>query len=322
VSDDLSFDVTLNRRSFQRKFVGSIPLRGITALTGRSGAGKTTLLRVLAGLEPTSFGQIHFGEDVWQRDGWRRSVAQRGIGFVFQNALLFPTMNVAENLRYGASRRGSDISTIVDALDLAPLLNRKTDSLSGGETRRVALGRALAAYPRILFLDEPLTGLDPERRASIVPYIARAVEVFACPAIFVSHQREEIARLADRVLELDPYEIAERPLNVDRTVGQVRSVEDDHVTLLVRGLKLRAKGLGSPGRDVILRVPSEALTLSANDPGRGTAAGRMQAKIVKEGYLMPTGAGPVLRCPPGTHLTFSEGDTVWVSFRSLEVAIR
>ena len=179
--------------------------QGITALFGPSGCGKSTLLRIIAGLEATARGDVSFNGINWQSERDFMPPWQRGIGFVFQDGRLFPHLDVAGNLAYAAQRSvgiKSNISfnKIVDALDLAPLLMRTVQSLSGGEKQRVAIGRALLTKPSLILMDEPLSALDMKRRSSILPLIRRLPELFGLPVIYVTHAINEVAQIADHIV--------------------------------------------------------------------------------------------------------------------------
>ena len=184
-------------------------LSGTTALFGPSGGGKSTLLRIIAGLENRADGHVRFGGNVWADSTKRLFIPphQRPVGTVFQDGRLFAHLTVAGNLRYADRRSrhwaGSiDLCTVIDRLSLEPLLDRRPDTLSGGERQRVALGRTLMTRPRLLLLDEPLSALDRERKADILPYLRGLPETFGIPTIYVSHAVEEIAQLAETVIVL------------------------------------------------------------------------------------------------------------------------
>lgn len=190
----------------------TLPDRGVTALYGPSGAGKTTLLRAIAGLERLG-GRLCVGGEVWQDAGAFRPAHRRRVGYVFQDQALFPHLSVAGNLRFAERRaRGRGVMTFeaaVARLELAPLLGRTPDRLSGGEGRRVALGRALLTSADLLLLDEPLSGLDGEAKAEVMEHLARLTRSLSLPVLVVSHDPGEILRLADRVLALRDGRICE-----------------------------------------------------------------------------------------------------------------
>jgi molybdate transport system ATP-binding protein len=183
---------------------------GITALFGRSGSGKTTLVHLLAGLLEPSGGLIALdGEKLFDSAvGFNVPAHRRRVGCVFQDLRLFPHLNVAGNLRYGLERaapqsRRITMERIVVLLDLGPLLARRTWQLSGGERQRVALGRALLGQPRLLLLDEPLAAIDAARREEVLPYFERLRDELALPIVLVTHQFEDIVRLATDVVLME-----------------------------------------------------------------------------------------------------------------------
>lgn len=176
----------------------------ITCLFGRSGSGKTTVADLVAGLIRPVQGRVVVAGDVLfdSASGVFIPPWKRRIGYVFQDARLFPHMTVRDNLLYGARRSGEPQTSLDETaalLGLESLLERLPGALSGGEARRVAIGRALLTRPRLLILDEPLAGLDGARRGDILPYLDRLAQD-GPPILYVSHAVEEIARLADRVV--------------------------------------------------------------------------------------------------------------------------
>lgn len=181
----------------------TFPTEGITALGGPSGSGKTTLLRCIAGLTRLD-GRLIVDGEVWQDERIFLAPHRRPVGVVFQEASLLPHLSVRGNLLYGARRSSAKaevrLDDTIDLLGLGPLLARSTANLSGGERQRVALGRALLSQPRLLLMDEPLSSLDGASKAEILPYLERLHRSLAIPALYVSHDAGEIARLADRVL--------------------------------------------------------------------------------------------------------------------------
>jgi molybdate transport system ATP-binding protein len=183
---------------------------GATALFGPSGAGKTTIVNAIAGLVRPDRGRIAFGDTVLFDSAARIDVPahRRGIGYVFQEGRLFPHLTVRQNLAYGRWMRGvgrdpGAEDRVVALLDLAGLLHRRPGKLSGGERQRVAIGRALLLRPRLLLLDEPLASLDAARKAEILPYLERLRDDAGTPMIYVSHQGDEVRRIAAAVVRIE-----------------------------------------------------------------------------------------------------------------------
>ncbi|WP_424628362.1 molybdenum ABC transporter ATP-binding protein [Bradyrhizobium sp. SYSU BS000235] len=181
----------------------------VTGLFGNSGAGKTSIVNMIAGLTKPDRGLISLdGETLDDTEsGIHVPPHRRRIGYVFQDARLFPHLNVRQNLDYGRrmNRLGYDAAAenrAVELLDIGHLLDRRPAQLSGGERQRVALGRALLAKPRLLLLDEPLGSLDEQRKADILPYFVRLRDEASIPMVFVSHDANEMRRLATNVVIL------------------------------------------------------------------------------------------------------------------------
>jgi molybdate transport system ATP-binding protein len=206
----LKLDVTLERPSFRLAVTQNLTLDGITAVFGPSGSGKTTLLRIIAGLEHEARGGVSLDDEIFQDRQHRLPAHRRGIGYVFQDGRLFPHLSVMDNLRFAASRaaarpsgsRSIGYSDVVAALDLEALLARRPSSLSGGEQQRVAIARALLTNPRLLLMDEPLSSLDAGRKREIAPHIESLPRTFDVPVLYVTHNVDEVARLASQVLLL------------------------------------------------------------------------------------------------------------------------
>lgn len=185
----------------------NLPTQGVTALFGPSGCGKTTILRCIAGLEKNVQGRVSLHDVVWQDEHVWVPPHQREIGYVFQEASLFPHLSVMENLEYGLKRskqqQGIDIHGLIDLLGIAALLKRKPHALSGGERQRVGIARALAVKPRLLLMDEPLAALDSQRKQEILPYLDKLHRELAIPVLYVTHSPDEVARLAHHIVVLD-----------------------------------------------------------------------------------------------------------------------
>jgi molybdate transport system ATP-binding protein len=181
--------------------------RGWTGLVGPSGAGKTSLLELIAGLRSPAEGRIAIDERVVFDASKRRTVPprSRGVGYVTQDETLFPHLSVRGNLLYGNRRSGSaspGFERVVSLLGIESLLERSVTALSGGEKRRVALGRALLSGPGLLLLDEPLTGLDSPLRDQVIGSLKAIHSQFPVPTIYVAHNPEEVLALCDEVLVL------------------------------------------------------------------------------------------------------------------------
>ncbi|MCD2356462.1 molybdenum ABC transporter ATP-binding protein ModC [Pantoea sp. MHSD4] len=183
-----------------------IPAKGITAIFGVSGAGKTSLINAISGLTQPQRGRIQLNErllfDAEQKIALPPE--KRRIGYVFQDARLFPHYRVRGNLQYGmAPAMKAQFDSLVSLLGLEALLPRFPLSLSGGEKQRVAIGRALLTAPDMLLLDEPLASLDLPRKRELMPYLQKLAKQVDIPMLYVSHSLDEILHLADNVLVLD-----------------------------------------------------------------------------------------------------------------------
>ncbi|AMJ60369.1 molybdenum ABC transporter ATP-binding protein [Bosea sp. PAMC 26642] len=183
----------------------------LTALFGRSGAGKTSLVNIVSGLIAPTQGRVVVDGKVLvdTQAGIFVPVHERRIGYVFQEARLFPHLSVRRNLLFGRwfsprdARTISNLEGVLDLLGIAHLLERRPGALSGGEKQRVAIGRALLANPRLLLMDEPLASLDEARKAEILPYIERLRDETGVPIVYVSHSVTEVARLATTLVTVD-----------------------------------------------------------------------------------------------------------------------
>lgn len=177
---------------------------------GPSGCGKTTLFRAISGLLKPDSGHIALGETVFF-DASRRIFVpphKRRIGLVFQDARLFPHWSVEANLRAGefSARRIADrpfsFADVISLLNVEPLLKRSVNALSGGEKQRIALGRALLTNPRLLLMDEPVSGLDAALKQEILPFLSLIHSQLNIPCILISHEMTEILQLTDYLLLL------------------------------------------------------------------------------------------------------------------------
>ena len=183
------------------------PADGIIVLFGRSGAGKTSIINALAGLLRPDRGRVSLADTpLFDSDrGIDLPPERRRLGYVFQDGRLFPHLSVKANLLYGFKRvpraeRVIELDQVVPLLGLEGLLGRAPARLSGGEKQRVALGRALLANPRLLLMDEPLAALDQARKEEVLPFIERLRDELSLPIVYVSHNMDEVVRLADTLV--------------------------------------------------------------------------------------------------------------------------
>jgi thiamine transport system ATP-binding protein len=176
----------------------------VVAVLGPSGAGKSTLLRIVAGLLRPDSGAVSLnGDDITDRPAHVRN-----IGMMFQDEQLFPHLDVAANIAFGprmhrwpAPEITSRVDELLGLVGLGGFGNRRVDRLSGGEKKRVALARSLAPRPALLLLDEPLTGLDRELHDRLIAELSEVLKATATTAVLVTHDRDEAATLASRVVE-------------------------------------------------------------------------------------------------------------------------
>jgi molybdate transport system ATP-binding protein len=205
----LDVDLTVRRGSFELTARFACPTPGVIALFGPSGAGKSTLINAIAGLVRPARGHVRLNDRALfdAPSGIDLPAERRRVGYVFQDARLFPHLDVSGNLAYGAARAPGDEAyagreEVIALLGLGALLRRRVHQLSGGERQRVALARALLAQPRLLLLDEPLAAVDVARREEVLPYLETLRDRFSIPMLYVSHQYEEVLRLASHVVLL------------------------------------------------------------------------------------------------------------------------
>ena len=213
---------------------------GFTILFGPSGAGKTTILDCAAGLQTPDSGCIAVNGSVFYDSKKQINIPtrHRNIGYLFQTLALFPHMTVRQNIEYGLAQldgteREARAREIGDSFGIAPLLDRRPAKVSGGERQRVALARALVTRPKALLLDEPLSALDRNTKSKILDDLRNWNESHAVPILYVTHEREEVYALGDRVLVLEdgkivadgtPHEVLSRPLR--ESVAQLSGFEN------------------------------------------------------------------------------------------------
>ena len=283
---------------------------GVTTLFGRSGAGKTTIVNAVAGLLRPDHAEISLNGTVFNSARTCLAPHKRRVGYVFQDARLFPHLTVAQNLdyatRFGAKPKVRD--NIIEMLDIAGLLARRPASLSGGERQRVALGRALLAAPELLLMDEPLAALDGPRKAEILPYLERLKSEAAVPILYVSHAVDEVARLADHMVLLSGGQIVRQgplfdvmadpaaiPLLGVREAGAVlrgtvvKHGADGLSTLQLAAGPIQLLGVLAPvGAEIRLRVLAQDVLLSLERPTGLSAQNILPVTVTS----IRTGDGP------------------------------
>jgi molybdate transport system ATP-binding protein len=332
---------------------------GLTALFGPSGAGKSTLLQLVAGLARPLAGRIELdGACLFDAaDGTCLRPEERGIGYVFQDLRLFPHLDVTANLDYGRSRaRGRPAALAreraLELLALGPLLQRRIAGLSGGERQRVALGRALLAHPRLLLLDEPLSALDADRRAELLPYFERLRAERNLSILLVTHQYEDVLRLADAVVLLDagrvlatgtPLALATDPAVrsrlpaeavgalVEGRVGRIDAARGLAEVPLGRAGSLRIPATGlAEGQSVRLQLLARDLIVATEEPRSLSVRNRLRATVVSIQQepgdqclvLLDAGGLPLLAritrdaCE---ELTLGSGTEAWVLVKALSL---
>jgi len=314
----IAFSFELEREGFQLNAEAQLPGMGITALFGASGSGKTSLLRCIAGLEQTEKGHLEVNGECWQDSAKGLFIPphQRALGYVFQEAALFPHLRVKANLEYGwrrtpsAGRKG-DLNHICDILGIGKLLQRYPHQLSGGERQRVALGRALLNSPRLLLMDEPMAALDRPRKAEIMPYLERLHAEADIPILYVTHDLEELARIADhlalvekgRILRQGPlaemFASIDLPIARDENAGaiiktQVTKHDDEyHLTHLhfSGGEILISQIERAVGEPLNIRIHARDVSLALQPPGESSILNVIQAIITE---MQDQGAGRIM----------------------------
>ena len=205
----MKLEVSLEKELGDFSFAADFSVTGCrVGVFGPSGSGKSTLMHMLAGLLRPDLGSIRLDGETLFDDaaGINLAPEKRRVGVVFQHAHLFPNMSVRRNLLYGYRRtaraaRRIDPEALIEVLDIEGLLGRDVLSLSGGERQRVAIGRTVLSCPRLILMDEPLSGLDEGLKYQIIPYLKRVFAEFEIPLLFISHSLNEMRLMTGPVLE-------------------------------------------------------------------------------------------------------------------------
>lgn len=304
MSIDLSYTGRIG--DFALEIAFAAPPRGVTAVFGASGSGKTTLLRCIAGLERLP-GRLSVEGEVWQDEARFLPPHRRAVGYVFQEASLFPHLSVRANLNYGrrralkaGKREAIRLDDAVALLGLAGLLSQAPDRLSGGERQRVAIGRALLSQPRLLLLDEPLSSLDAAAKDEILPYLEALQRSLALPILYVSHDLAEVERLADTLvllergrlvatgplveLQADPalplIHQAEAAVTLEAAVSAVDEAYGITAFAVAGGLLQVPGRQGPPGRRRRLRIRASDVSLALSAAADSSILNRLPARIV------------------------------------------
>ena len=351
----LRLKFNLTRADFALNVDLQLPGRGVTALFGPSGCGKTTLLRCIAGLERAS-GSLMVNEHLWQDATHFVPTHQRAIGYVFQEASLFPHLSVRGNLQYGMKRASSNgnaaIDPIIDLLGIRALLDRKPDGLSGGERQRVAIARALAVDPKLLLMDEPLAALDLKRKQEILPYLDRLQSTLEIPILYVTHSPDEVVRLAHHLVVMDAGRVVasgelantlsqlDLPVKLGQEAGVVieavvGSIESQwHLTRMDfdgGSVWIRDPGLAL-GAKARVRILASDISLAREQPGKSSIQNVLQGQIdaMRDDehpglVLVRVKVGETALLARVTKRAVSElalkpGDTVWTQVKSVALA--
>jgi molybdate transport system ATP-binding protein len=282
----LALDVELALQRYTLRVNATAPGHAL-ALLGPSGAGKTSLLEIICGLRPGARGRVATGGQTLldTTAGVRLPPEARRIGYVPQDALLFPHLTAGENVCFGlrpdaASRRR--LEDVVSMTEIGPLLGQRPDTLSGGERQRVALARALATEPRLLLLDEPLAALDVELKQRVLPYLLRVRDEAHTPLVYVTHHWAEARFLAEDAWVLHDGALAAQgaaaevltpaalarlgPLPEAENIlqGRLESYPSGMLLQLAQGQVLHVPGaVAEAGRRAVFSVPAADVLVSA-----------------------------------------------------------
>jgi molybdate transport system ATP-binding protein len=328
---------------------------GIAILFGPSGAGKSTLLDCIAGLLRPDAGRIASGGEVLfdSETGVNRPPQKRRTAYVFQSLALFPHMTVGENVAYGLGHLQKEqqlarVGEILEAFHVLKLRARKPGEISGGEKQRVALARSLVTLPRVLLLDEPLTGLDAELKASIVDDLRAWNAAQKIPILYVTHSRDEVDALGERVLAMErgrvisegtPHEVLDAPRR--KKLAQAAGFEN-LLSALVLDLResdgvMRVRlaesaceievplGYAMPGNTVRIAVRAGDILLAAERPSGLSARNVLNGKIVsleRRGTMViarvDCGVTFTVHVTPGAAraLELAAGKTVWIVLKT------
>ena len=290
----------------------SFPSTGVTALFGKSGCGKSTLLRLIAGLEPECSGELIVDGKVLEDEHHQTPPWQRNLGYVSQESSLFPRLTVLSNLEYATKRKqnnGHDWSAeqLIELFGLTDLLHKYPSQLSGGQKQRVSITRALFSEPSCLLLDEPVSALDEESRFDLLARLQGLTLDKNLAILYVSHDRREVAQLADYILMMDSGEIKEQgdyhsmatdlkmPFaqgrdSISTLTVRVGEQTDDHLTELHYGYKKGNKNVDEvfwvrstdlvKNTEMRLLIPANEISLSLERNEKTSVLNHLEVIIV------------------------------------------
>ena len=364
VDGKVNASALMARVRLQRARAGSAPFlmdvslqvpAGITILFGPSGAGKSTLLDCIAGLVRPEAGRIAVGEEVLfdSQTGVNRSPQTRRIAYVFQTLALFPHLGAEENVAYGLAdltyeQRTTRVEEIMKAFRVDKLRARKPAEISGGERQRIALARSLVTQPRVLLLDEPLSGLDAELKSSIVDDLRAWNAERRIAILYVTHTREEVDALGERVIAMDhgrvigagtPFEVLEVPRQKrlaqaagfeNLLSGTVMDLREADGVMRVRLNESYCEievplGYAAAGDRVLVAIRAGDILLATSQPHDLSARNVIEGKIVAmepRGTLVRArvdcGAEFIVHLTPGAvrTLELAEGRRVWLVLKT------
>lgn len=323
---------------------------GVTVLFGPSGSGKSSILRMIAGLVTPDEGDISIAGSKVFDGSTNLPTRERGIGYVFQDGLLFPHMTVRQNLQFAAAPT-EDINETADRMEIQQLMDRRPATLSGGETQRVAIARALLGRPRGLLMDEPLASLDQARKDTILPVLKRLRQIAPIPIIYVTHSIEEAFRLADRIVLIEngktglsgtPAEVFgsipdgthRNPLAGGLLTGRLaRHLPDEHLSELeIAGSSVFvAQTDHAPGSAVRIRLAASEISIATDPPEGISILNRLPVRVSRLTRTDGHGVGVTLELSDGqmlvasvtnrarTRLDLMEGKDVHALFKTVSV---
>ena len=307
----IELSASINRPNFTLEVDMQIPSDRFSVLYGPSGSGKTTILRLLAGLEQGSSSRVKFKGTTWQDESISVATHNRAIGYVFQHLSLFPHLTAAGNLDFAEQRQhsteGLPRDHLVEILELANLLAKTPDQLSGGEQQRIAIARALLSNPKLLLMDEPLGSLDVESKARILPNLQQLHRSLKIPVIYVSHSLDEVLYLADSVFSIVDGRCTQTDTVVEFAVNDKGAAHPDAAALLSCSVSsfdkdndlmvVNFEGADiflaaqhyQPEDSIVVRVPARDVSLSRERATNSSILNIIECDIVE---ILDTASGP------------------------------